>query len=952
MQKDATKKTLCLNMIVKNEAEIIVETLTHLCSHINLDYWVISDTGSTDKTKELIRGFFSSRKIPGELLEHAWQDFAYNRTKALEGAYNKTDYLFLFDADDRIEGTLILPNPMNKDSYYLKIGKDLAYRRKLLLTNRKKWMFKGVLHEVLEEVDTMNRGEETIQGDYTVISGHFGNRSKNANKYINDAIILKNAFHKEMQEGGENFLICRYAFYCARSYHDAGTAYYNDAIEWYKKVLELNNWMQEKYYSCYVIGNLYYFLNDTQNAVKYWIKSSDYDGERIEGIVDAMECLRNKGNHVMVNLLYNKFKNYKKKLSSDKLFVDLSKYNDLIEYNNSISAFYVPNEKQSGYECCKKIIMNKHIDESVLQSTVKNILFYKDFFNEKEEDTIRLFYRIDDILATHTTEINHSYFELWNTLFNRNRLFLTKAKQDIVIKKNSLKPKIFLSFTTCKRLDLFTQTLNSMLNHWTDIDQIDYWFCVDDNSSADERRKMKTLYPWIDYYMKDSLGEKGHRQSMNIIWEKINALKPEYWIHLEDDFLFHHKSAYITPSIEFLKTNTKNVKQVLFNRNYAETIENYTSKGHLPVNGNDKIILHHHKQGTFNYINHHYWAHYSFRPALIDVNTILKLGNYDSINQFFEADYAQKWTAAGYKSAFFNRITCRHIGRLTNDRTEKNAYELNKEEQFSNTKQLKEKLNLDTYIINLDRRTDRLDYLLENVPFEFQRFSAIDGKNLIKYKDDPILKELLMLKKNQLCVIGEVGCSLSHFSVWRKSTKPTIILEDNIMFHSDSLPTIKKTIENINLISNEEEWDIIYIAGQWTPHYGINSHSYINQQKINLSDVGTKFIPIDAKTNFYKRINNSALDDFWCNPFYRTTAGYIVSKKGAKKLTSLVYANMPNFMNTALDVWLLNMESQKNLIIYDAFAHPFYQGGFDLVNDARLLQNDIFRGNKELLSFE
>jgi len=57
-------------MIVKNEAHIIVETLNNLCSYINFEYWVISDTGSTDNTKNLIQDFFSERKIPGELIEN------------------------------------------------------------------------------------------------------------------------------------------------------------------------------------------------------------------------------------------------------------------------------------------------------------------------------------------------------------------------------------------------------------------------------------------------------------------------------------------------------------------------------------------------------------------------------------------------------------------------------------------------------------------------------------------------------------------------------------------------------------------------------------------------------------------------------------------------------------------------------------------------------------------
>ena len=48
-------KTICLNMIVKNESHIIETTLNNIINHITIDYWVISDTGSTDNTKEIIK---------------------------------------------------------------------------------------------------------------------------------------------------------------------------------------------------------------------------------------------------------------------------------------------------------------------------------------------------------------------------------------------------------------------------------------------------------------------------------------------------------------------------------------------------------------------------------------------------------------------------------------------------------------------------------------------------------------------------------------------------------------------------------------------------------------------------------------------------------------------------------------------------------------------------------
>jgi GR25 family glycosyltransferase involved in LPS biosynthesis/glycosyltransferase involved in cell wall biosynthesis len=377
------KKTICLNMIVKNESSIIIETLKNLCNYINFDYWVISDTGSTDNTKEIICDFFKDKGIVGELVEHEWKDFGYNRTKALECAFNKTDYLLIFDADDKLEGNFNLPKLMDKDSYGLKFGKDFAYYRTLIITNRKKWIYKGVLHEYIQCIDVNITDKNIVDGDYYVVSGRSGNRSKNPNKYLDDAIILSNAFNKEMNEiNGDKGLASRYAFYCAQSYKDSGNMYTTDAIEWYKKVLTLDNWVQEKYYACLKIGELCNSLNKTDEALVYWISSSEYDNERIEGIVNAMECLRLNNKHTQVNELYHKFKNYNKNVSNDKLFVDKTKYNDLIEYNNSISAFYVPGEKQSGYECCKKIITNNTIGKVLMDSTLSNIIYYKDFVDQ------------------------------------------------------------------------------------------------------------------------------------------------------------------------------------------------------------------------------------------------------------------------------------------------------------------------------------------------------------------------------------------------------------------------------------------------------------------------------------------------------------------------------------------------------------------------------------------
>jgi hypothetical protein len=128
---------------------------------------------------------------------------------------------------------------------------------------------------------------------------------------------------------------------------------------------------------------------------------------------------------------------------------------------------------------------------------------------------------------------------------------------------------VMLTVTTCKRFDLFEQTINSMKKSWKDLESVDYFFCVDDNSSPEDRMKMQIQYPFFNYYMK-SADEKGHRESMNIIWAKLHTLKPTFWIHMEDDFLFYNKTNYVEESIQGLKEmEMYNVKQILFNNKYT-----------------------------------------------------------------------------------------------------------------------------------------------------------------------------------------------------------------------------------------------------------------------------------------------------------------------------------------------------------------------------------------------
>lgn len=334
--------TICLNMIVKNESHVIRDTLENLCQYFNFVYWVICDTGSSDGTQGIIRDFFGEKGISGELLEHEWRDFGHNRTLALQAAYGKTDYLLIFDADDRIVGDFQLPREMNAACYYLRIGKEFSYKRMNLVNNRIKWCYRGVLHEYIHCLENVSHTPIDIVGNYYIESRRSGSRNSDPLKYHKDAQILKNAYEAEQDVSLKN----RYAFYCAQSFKDAGKI--KEAIDWYKLVVSLNTWEQEKFYSCLMLAKMYRALADEPNMIYYCIKGYSITPTRVETLYELINYYRHKGENRLCELYYNTAKNIKNPGSSA-----LFNANDVYEYKldeeYTIFSYYLGNRNIDEY---------------------------------------------------------------------------------------------------------------------------------------------------------------------------------------------------------------------------------------------------------------------------------------------------------------------------------------------------------------------------------------------------------------------------------------------------------------------------------------------------------------------------------------------------------------------------------------------------------------------------
>lgn len=301
------RRKICLNMIVKNESHVIEETLKNLTSKINIDYYVISDTGSNDDTPNIIKNFFNELGIYGEIYYDLWKDFGTNRSLALEKAYKKADYILIFDADDSIVGEIKLDN-LTADAYMLNMGDSHnKYSRMCLVSGNIKWKYVGVLHEYITTVEKdLNIKSESILGDYYIFSGRTSSRNKDPEKYIKDARILEEAYHKAIEESDP--ISNRYVYYTANSYKDAGNT--DEAIKWYLLTLKAQGWFDERYCSCLELYSMYCSKQLNHLGCYYLVKSWNYNPKRVEGIYLLIQHYTCESEYQIAYNYYSLIQNY------------------------------------------------------------------------------------------------------------------------------------------------------------------------------------------------------------------------------------------------------------------------------------------------------------------------------------------------------------------------------------------------------------------------------------------------------------------------------------------------------------------------------------------------------------------------------------------------------------------------------------------------------------------
>lgn len=354
--------SLCLNMIVKNEAHVIRRCLDSVRPFVSS--WVIVDTGSSDGTQDIVRGHLAD--VPGTLHEQPWRDFGTNRSEALALARERADYVLVMDADHELRapvgfrfGTLV------EDGYYIRHRyAGIEYGLPILLATRIPWRYQGVLHEYVT-ADVPHRFV-ALDGPWVDVH-HEGARSRDPQTYLNDAKVLREALHKDPANA-------RYAYYLAQTLKDAGLL--DQAFDAFMRRAAMPGFDEETWHARYQAAQIAERLGrDAAIVADAYLQAYNARPRRAEPLVQLARFHRERQQWALAYL-------YARAASAmprpaDHLFVEEAAYAWRADDELSIAAWYV-GAHDEGRRAAERLLESARFPASERARIERNAAYYRD----------------------------------------------------------------------------------------------------------------------------------------------------------------------------------------------------------------------------------------------------------------------------------------------------------------------------------------------------------------------------------------------------------------------------------------------------------------------------------------------------------------------------------------------------------------------------------------------
>ncbi|HEX7090575.1 MAG TPA: glycosyltransferase [Longimicrobiales bacterium] len=350
-------QTICLCMIVKNEAPVIRRCLDSLDGFI--DAWVVVDTGSTDGTQDIVRERL--KHLPGELIERPWVDFAHNRSEALAYARGRADYVFVIDADEVLvfDEDFALPR-LDRHAYHFVIESGgVSYFKTQLVDNTLDWCFRSVVHEYIYCPDA--RTEAVLPGVRTLRFPD-GARARDPNTYRRDALLLERALLDEPDN-------TRYVFYLAQSYRDANEP--ELAIRHYLRRAELGGWIEEVWYSLYQVAEIKARRGDPwPEVLDAYLTAYQAKPDRAEPLYRIGVHYQKRREYALSHLYFRQAMEIPYPVQ-DRLFIEAPVYRFLMPLEYGVACYYVGDDA-SAVETYNRLLLDPEVPAEVQAQVEEN----------------------------------------------------------------------------------------------------------------------------------------------------------------------------------------------------------------------------------------------------------------------------------------------------------------------------------------------------------------------------------------------------------------------------------------------------------------------------------------------------------------------------------------------------------------------------------------------------
>jgi len=261
------RPTLAFATMCKNEEHIIGQVLDAVAPYI--DYLVVADNGSTDRTLEIVQEFMDKTGMPGKIYRDEWYGFDKNKNMMMEYVYGKTDYVLHLDADDILVGDFYFNmDDVGYDNYLMTMKRGTStWKATVIYNNKLRWKFCGVAHTIIKCLDKDNYTTGDLSDRGYVIADGVGSRAFDPKKYFYDAERLQKQFWDTLVNDPDG-LNYRSVFYTAQSYMDYGMM--KEGLQWNRLYTRLSNtWIEERFEAQMRISRCLMLLDGDFDEIKY-----------------------------------------------------------------------------------------------------------------------------------------------------------------------------------------------------------------------------------------------------------------------------------------------------------------------------------------------------------------------------------------------------------------------------------------------------------------------------------------------------------------------------------------------------------------------------------------------------------------------------------------------------------------------------------------------------------